>query len=344
MDLAVRKFIYELQVIAELVGCTALLLTGARNTDANYAELTMVDGLFNLTRRRVGIRTVRELEVSKFRGSGNLSGAHFFEISNRGITIFPRLEALWSEPPISHADPTRIEFGIPALDAMLNGGPLSGSTTLLVGAPGSGKTILGTQFLASGAAQGQPGLYLGFFEAPNRLRHRMKELSVDVAAFERNAMLHIMWRPLLERLADGVADELLAFVAKANIKRLFIDGWAGFSKSLNYPERAGAFLFALNSALRTLGVTTLISDETAQHRSDEIRLPEAGVSEACEDIFLLRYAEKKSTLRRLLSVVKMREGSHDKSLREFWILPVGFGLQDPSTSTRKKPTRPKASR
>ena len=96
-----KRFIHELQALLEIIGCSALLLTGAETDEANnYAQRTMVDGLIGLSTHRAGMQTVREIEIQKHRGSEHIMGANFYEISNDGIRIYPRAEAtLASVPP-----------------------------------------------------------------------------------------------------------------------------------------------------------------------------------------------------------------------------------------------------
>jgi len=93
-ELELKKFIHELQVLVELVGCTTLLLTGANANEDQYPMRTMVDGLVRLSVETAGMGAVRTIEVMKFRGGANFLGRHFLEITKTGIVIHPRTEAL----------------------------------------------------------------------------------------------------------------------------------------------------------------------------------------------------------------------------------------------------------
>ncbi len=143
-ELEMKKFVLELQILVELVGCTTLLLTGANQNDEDqYPQRTMVDGLVRLDLEPAGMWTTRTIEVLKFRGAGVILGRHLFEITNAGITIHPRMEALLgsdSRRPGGKRAP--LSFGIESLDGMLGGGLRSGSITMVLGSPGSGKTLL----------------------------------------------------------------------------------------------------------------------------------------------------------------------------------------------------------
>jgi circadian clock protein KaiC len=326
-DLALKKFIHELQVLLEMVGCTALLLTGLKSEESNYPERTMVDGLISLSRRRIGQRSLRELEVSKHRGSDLLAGGHFFDISEAGITIHPRTEAVVGAriAALTEAAAT-VAMGEPELDTMLGGGPLAGSTTLVVGSPGSGKTTFGMQFLATGAKKGDPGLYFGFFEPPHRLREKSKQLTIDVARYEGSGLLTILWQSPVETFADALAEKLFDAITATGAKRVFIDGLAGFYDSMIDGDRTKVFLVALTNELRARGVTTLISGETPQVLDREMRLPEGGLSSIVENLIVLRYLEENNRLRRMMSVVKMRESVFDPSFREFTLSDRGIEI------------------
>ncbi|WP_394821687.1 RAD55 family ATPase [Pendulispora albinea] len=335
-ELELKKFIHELQSLIELVGCTTLLLTGAKGSDANYPERTMVDGLFQLTTKRIGMRTVRELEIEKHRGSSHVLGASFFEISSDGIRIFGRTEAMVGAALVQQAtDTSKLATGISSLDSMLSGGLPSGSTAMLLGSSGSGKTLLGLHFLNAGAHLGERALYFGFFEAPSRLVAKAKSVDLDLAAAIDDGRIEMQWRAPQELLADRAAEELLTTVRRRSIKRVFIDGLDGFRSCVIYPERTGPFFTALSNELRSIGATTLASEETlGLYGCPEKDISLNGVSSMMDTIILLRYVELRTQLHRFISIMKMREGRYDTSLREFQIDESGFHIAESSESAR----------
>lgn len=162
-ELDLKKFLHELQLMAELFGCTALLLTGARSdADAHYAERTMVDGLLQLTLEANGSRATRYVELLKHRGSEGLLGRHAFTIGHAGISVYPRLESQVGHAPPPARPPAWISSGGTGLDKVLGGGIAANSVTGLVGAAGTGKTTLALQFLAAGASDGERSHLLTF--------------------------------------------------------------------------------------------------------------------------------------------------------------------------------------
>lgn len=332
-DLALKKFIHELQVLVELMSCTCLLLTGTNHADAHYPERTMVDGLVTLATTQPGMRTIRELEVVKHRGSPQLTGRHLYEIGPRGVVVHPRLEAVLGTPT-SRPEATRdlLRLGIPALDALMGGGLIRGSTTLLKGPPGIGKTHLGLAFLAEGAAQGEPGLHFGFFEGPPRLLQKADRIGLGLRDAVARGEVELIWNPEHEQLADALAHRMLEAVTRNGVRRVVIDGLGAFLEALIYPARAGAFFAALTNELRARAVTTLITAEARDLVGAEVEVPVSGISAMVENVLYLRYVERRSNTHRLISVFKMSEHGFDPSLREFRITEDGISVAETSAS------------
>jgi circadian clock protein KaiC len=329
-DLSFKRFLQDLQAFAGILGCTTLLLSPPHE-GASHPEKTAVDGIFELSLWLSGPRAVRELVALKFRGSGSLLGRHEVEISEKGLVIHPRTEVQFANPPENgREDRIRMAFGIPRLDESLQGGVLSSSTTMLLGAPGTGKTLLGLHFLLQGAREGQPGAYFGFYETPPRLMEKAAGVGMkDLKKYVDSGLIEIQWQPPLEHNMDSLAERLLERLHERNARRLrlFIDGVSGFRSAAVYPERIGRFFSALSHQLRMLDATTLYSEETPL-LSSGVEAPLAESAAYVENIILLRYVELRSQLYRLISLMKMRESQYDSSIREFSITGEGIRVAD----------------
>ena len=185
-----QMFIHELNVLLEFTGCTAVLLTDSTAEDIGYPARTMVDGLFELRDRLEGVRAVRELVVTKFRGGPLLRGVHFFEIDDDGIRLYPRLEARLAKPSHEPAvSKERMSSGLLGLDRMTGGGLAEGTSTLVLGASGTGKTMLVLHFLSAGFTRKEPSLYFGFFESPARLLGKGDQLGLPGVVAENIILL-----------------------------------------------------------------------------------------------------------------------------------------------------------
>jgi circadian clock protein KaiC len=326
-ELAFKKFIHELNTLVPFVGCTTFLLTNGK-TKAACPEHTMVDGLVELGDPLVGLRATRELVVRKFRGSNHLRGKHVFEITNDGITVYPRLEALLANRQAIPAEKrTMHSFAVPEFDAMLGGGVPSGSTTMLLGPSGSGKTTLGLQFLAAGARQDENGLYFGFFESPPRLVAKGDAVGLGLSDLVRAERVRIEWQPPLEFIIDAIADRLLTLVREQRVRRLFIDGLGGFYTIATHKKRLSRFFAALSNELRALDITTLYTQETRVLFGPGISVPVHGLSAISENIMFLRQVEYCSELRRVISIIKTRESAHQSEIREFRITDRGIEVR-----------------
>jgi circadian clock protein KaiC len=305
-----------------------LLLTNGRRNEY-HPEYTMVDGLIELHDVLFGTQAERELEVRKLRGTDALRGRHSFRITDRGIVAYPRIEALLARPSAADQWPDeRCATGVNQLDAMLGGGIPRSTATLVLGASGSGKTSLGLHFFSQSSAQ-EPGLFFGFYETPLRLRHKAAGIGIKLDGLIEQGHLEILWHPPTEDILDALGNRLLEAVRRRRVKRLVIDGLLGFQEiAADRPHRIGRFLTALANELRVLNVTTVYTAETRNLIGGVIEGPTIGLSTIAENLILLRYVEIRSQLRRLISVVKMRDSDFDSSLREFRITATGIELAD----------------
>ena len=330
-----KRFAYEMQTLASATACTMFLLT---TTEAMSApERTMVDGLIELRQQRQGSRNERRLLVQKIRGTGFLEGEHAFHITGDGLTVFPRIEALFTSP--SRLDPpprARLSSGVASLDAMLGGGLAAATMTALVGPSGAGKTTLGLYFLSASNAD-EPGLLFGCYESPEHLRLKAATMGFDLAAAEQRNDVALHWHPTGEYILDELAHRLLDAVRKRGVRRLVIDGVSGFQQATLEPERIVRFWSALSHELRALGVTTLHTLEMPTLVGVDIRPPGSEISALAEAMVLLRYVEMCSRLYRLISLSKVREGAFDPTIREFSITDTGVIVGKPFEGVHAAP-------
>jgi circadian clock protein KaiC len=279
------------------------------------------------------MRFLRELHVRMFRGSNFLTGLHLMTITNAGVTVYPRTEVVHADAsnqppqPLAISQPSmRMQTGIIHLDEMLQGGIHTGSTTLLLGASGTGKTLLGSHFLVNGAQQKQKGLYFGFYETASQLAYKLARFDLNIERFITDGLLEIKWQSPLQDHLDLLAEEILHAVYERGVQRLFLDGLGGFQRSIDSSERLDLFLVALFTALRASGVTVICSVELPDLFSPTVTLPAniSGITALVENILLLRYVELKSQLYRLISIMKVRESDYDSTIREFRITDQGI--------------------
>ena len=324
-QLDTKKFISELQGHAAFAGCTVLFLTSSRLDDGS-PEHTMVDGVIELGEELYGTRSVRRIQLRKTRGSGALSGLHECEITDDGLVVYPRLESLYSRPSCAESDElTRIPSGIPRLDTLIGGGLPSTSVTLIMGPSGIGKTSLGINFLAQATPEA-PALHFGFYETPQRLRLKARAIGHDLAAMEASGALHMIWQPTTAGLLDALGAKLLNTVRTLGIKRVLIDSLGGMARVTTNTPRLVEFFSALMNELRALGVTVFATWEMRDLFGAEINAPAPELSSIVDNLILMRFVELDSELKRLFSILKMRDSFYDPSLLEVVINDHGIDL------------------
>jgi circadian clock protein KaiC len=320
----VSTFVQNFQALMSLTGTTAVL-TSSVASGTPSPERPLVDGIIALEESLVDMRSTRSMRVRKFRGGLHLEGRHSFRIDAGGVRVFPRLEArgrLAGSPERARSGVRSL--GVPGLDRLLGGAVVAGSTTLVLGAGATGKTTLGLQFLAEGSRRGESCLLFGFFEEPEVLLERARTLPFPLVPPGQDPARLLVWQPPGTYDLDELAVRLLELVRASKVERLFIDSLLGLEPSADPPGRFAGFFLALSRELRNLGVTTLLSAEPGGPRGCEG--DRGAVPAICENVLLLRHLEEGGRMKRLLTVLKTREASHDAGLHPLSIDRRGLAI------------------
>ncbi|HYH12784.1 MAG TPA: ATPase domain-containing protein [Thermomicrobiales bacterium] len=329
------RFIHGLDTRASVLGCTTVFLSGEREAEA---VATHVDGVLQLSNRSVSARDARWLRVSKLRGSDYLNGQHRLVISDNGIAVYPRIESVYAKvEPTWHDPEDRLAFGVPSLDAMAAGGVQVGTATLVLGTPGAGKTLLGLHFLSEGARRGERGILAGFHETPPALASTAERANMGLLPHLESGLVQIMWRPPFELAPDEWAWQLLRMVDEHRPQRLVIDAYSDLIPLFTTPDRRTQFAPALANQLRDRDVTALIIFEVDAFAGTALTVPVQNLSASLDNGILLRTTEVRSSLRRLVSILKQRQTGFDTTIREFSIgengIVVGAALDEANLLT-----------
>jgi circadian clock protein KaiC len=329
-----KRFIHALQAQALIADCTVFLLTGVKPISTEH---TLVDGVIELQTRLYGRRAERTLEVHKLRGTGYVRGTHSYRITDNGIIVYPRTEALLAQPSVmDRATGPAVSTGIPQLDRIMGGGFPHHSTALLVGPPGIGKTTIGLHFLSE-CNRETPGVHFGFYETPAAILDKANALKLPIERLIKQGHVEIIWQPTTEGLLDETCDRLVEAVRRRGVRRLFIDGLQGFERLAPERERLGHIFSAFSSEFRGLGVSTLYTAES-DLIGPVLGLPFSGlslqgVSCIAEIILVTRYVELRSRLHRMISVLKVRDSEINSALHEFTVTKDGIVIApDPATA------------
>lgn len=318
---AFREFVHALQGHAAFSGVTMLLLDHGGAGEPGVLSRTMADGWIDLLDEVRGARAMRALVVRKHRGGPYLRGRHQYRITDDGIVVFPRVEALLSREPAASETEERVGTGIDGLDRMIGGGYPAGSATMLLGPTGAGKTTLGLQFLAACTPEA-PGVLFGLYETPARLRTKARSIGVDLGDLVARGAVEVVWQSPAENLPDELGHRLLGAVARTRAKRVLMDGIGALRHAFLFPERLPVFLNALNDALRAAGTTAVYTLEIPDlHMPTDLGTDD--LSSMVDNLLLLHYAAGEGRLRRRMVVLKVRDSDFDSFPEEFHVTSAG---------------------
>ena len=300
-----------------------------RGRAARQPGFTVADGLLWLYQSVERNSIVRKMQVMKLRGQESVPGLHTFRITDDGLQTFPRTFGLAGQS--DHVKGRRrLSTGIRKLDALLGGGIPEGDSLLVAGPSGSGKSLLGTQFIAEGLRQGEPGIVAIFEEIPAEYAQRAAMFGFDFDTPQKDGTLKIIYLRPLDLSVDETVHEIVNSVKKIGCKRLVIDSLVGFEMALAPGFRTDfrESLYRMIAALTRLGVTILSTVEIEENFTS-MDLSNFTVSFLADDILRLRYVSINGQLRKMLLVVKMRRSEHSIDMVEYQITSKGVVIGEP---------------
>jgi circadian clock protein KaiC len=288
-------------------------------------EFAIADSILMLLKQSTGVREQRFLRVEKLRGSASMPGMHAFNISSEGLVLFPRL--LTPEvSPVYTSNTERVNTGIMGLDDMIEKGFWGGSTTLMAGPTGSGKTIIGLHFIREGVMNNEPGVYVGFQENPVQISRVMRNFNWDPEALLKNGAFELMYRSPVEMQLDSVAAELLNRIREGRVKRVVIDAIGDLKKSCADQQRFSDFMYALTQWFATKNVTCLLLYEL-HNLFDVPQISDEEISNMSDNIVLLNFTRGVEMARRI-RIIKTRGSAHDHRERALQINESGISIRD----------------
>ncbi len=220
----------------------------------------------------------------------------------------------------------RVPFGIDALDTMFSGGLLGGSAVLVEGAPGTGKTTLGMEFIYNGIMKyDEPGLIITFEEFPQQYYHDALQFGWDFRKLEEQQKLKIIFSDPHTTLDefDKMDGEMVALVEKLNVKRVLIDSMTHFESIAADPFELRDLETRLINALKREGVTSLLLREN-DNLLGQVSHVSSKIPFIVDSYVLLRYVEIDSSIAKALCILKMRGSDHHKDIRCFRITEKGI--------------------
>jgi circadian clock protein KaiC len=305
--------------------CTVLLLDDLTSTDRDLQVQSIAHGVLRLEQLHPEYGSERRrLIVLKYRGVSYRGGYHDYVIRRGGISVFPRLIA--SE----HRQSTlqeQLPSGIAELDALLGGGIERGTSTLVVGGAGTGKSSLAAQFVASAAGRGQSAAFFIFDESLTTLLTRTDGLGIDLRRHVESGRVTVQPVDPAELSPGEFAHVIRQSVDRCHASVVVIDSLNGYLNAMPEERFLIIQMHELLSYLGQMGVATIM---TGAHQGliGPMNTP-VDASYLADAVILIRYFEAAGEVRQAISVVKKRGGAHERTIREFRLESGRISIGEP---------------
>jgi circadian clock protein KaiC len=309
-------------------GCTVLMLDDLTRTgqDDPQQVQSIAHGVLRLEQLypEYGAER-RRLIVLKYRGVRFRGGYHDYTIRRGGIDVFPRLVA--SEHQTDQIE-ERLPSGIAEMDALLGGGVERGTSTLIIGAAGTGKSSLAAQFVAAAAARGERGAMFVFDESMHTLLTRTAGLGIDLQTPVDEGLVTLQQVDPAELSPGEFAHAIRRAVEELDASIVVIDSLNGYLNAMPEERFLIIQLHELLTYLGQAGVATLLIGAQQGLIGSHMVSP-VDASYLADSVILMRYFEASGEVHQAISVMKKRGGSHERSIRELRLDSDGISVGPP---------------
>lgn len=292
-----------------------VLLLDDRTAEGNTNDLqlqSIAHGVIKMQslERDFGIKR-RRLEVHKLRASYFREGYHDYTIRTGGVAVYPRLIASEHMPGFERK---HILSGLPELDDLLRGGLHTGTSSLLVGPAGCGKSTIALRYAYSSALRGEKAAIFTFDESLGTMIDRAKNLGMDPTELIASKKLEMHQIDPAELSPGEFVSRIRRMVDEEDLALLVIDSMNGFLNAMPHEQFLAMQLHELLAYLGQQGIATLLT--LAQHGFIGVTNSSIDISYLADTVLLFRYFERAGSIRQALSVLKKRSGTHERTIRE----------------------------
>ena len=309
-----RRQILALKQFFATRDCTVMLLDDMTATDHDLQMQSIAHGVLRLEQLNPEYGAERRrLRVVKYRGVKFRGGYHDYVIDRGGLEVFPRLVAAEHRQATASA---KLPSSIPELDLLLGGGIEEGTSTLILGAAGTGKSTVAAQFAAAAAARGERAALFIFDESPQTLLTRCASLNVALAPAVEDGRVSLQQIDPAELTPGAFTHALRLAVEQRHAKVIVIDSLNGYLNAMPGERFLAIQLHELLMYLGQKGVATIL---IGAHRGliGAQMTTVIDASYLADAVILLRYFEDRGEVRQAISVMKKRGSRHERTLREF---------------------------
>ncbi len=307
-----RKFTYNLLINLIAWESTALLLGEFGMDEIKTNPLfSIVDGILMMSQEEISGEHVRFLQVIKLRGAAHNRDKQAFVVSDRGIEIYaPRITLKRkAHEEVLEANETRVKTGIAILDSLLGPGIPRGSTLIVAGRSGTGKTILLLEFLYRGALeQGEKGLFISFQEPEERLYMMARSLGWDFRAAVKQGLIDILYVPQPEIMVEAQLIEVQEKMIAHSYKRIAIDSISSFLYKVTNPQLSREKVYQIVTIVQNANAVCLMAGDAAS-RGKKVA-PFAGEEGLVDGLIFLSAKKDGRSRQRYIEVCKLRSTDH----------------------------------
>jgi circadian clock protein KaiC len=306
-------------------GATVLMLDDLTAEAADKTVHSVAHGVIRLEELAPAYGAERRrMRILKYRGQRYRGGFHDFTIIKGGVNVFPRLVA---SEHLTHFTRTQFSTGITEFDALMGGGIEAGSSTLILGPAGTGKSLVVMSFVKAAIARGEKAALFIFDEELGLLYDRMKAMNIDLRAEIDKGNILIEQIDAAELSPGEFADRVRRTVDSKKIKTVVIDSLNGYQAAMPEENSLILHMHELLQYLNRQGAATFMT--VAQHGLIGDMQTPVDVTYLADSVILLRYFESRGKVRRAISVIKKRSGFHETTIREFEISNAGLTMGEP---------------
>ncbi len=306
--------------------CTVLLLDDLTSTDRDLQVQSIAHGVIRLEQLYPEYGSERRrLIVLKYRGREFRGGYHDYLIRRGGLEVFPRL-AVSDHARTAGFD--RLASGVSQMDELLGGGIERGTSTLIVGAAGTGKSSLAAQFVAAAAERGQHAAMFIFDESVSTLVSRCTGVGIPLRKAVEKGQVSIQSIDPAELSPGEFVYAIRRAVEGRHVSVVVIDSLNGYLNAMPEERFLIVQLHELLTYLGTAGVATLLIGAHHGLIGSQMNTP-VDASYLADAVILMRYYERKGEVRQAISVVKKRGGAHERTIRDFRLESGGIKIGEP---------------
>ncbi|UZE21240.1 AAA family ATPase [Pseudomonas sp. B21-056] len=266
----------------------------------------------------------RRVRVIKYRGQKYRGGFHDFTILADGVHVFPRLVAAEHRGGYQRE---QLSSGLEGVDALLGGGIESGSSTLILGPAGTGKSLISMLFAVAAVQRGEKAALFIFDEELSLLFDRMKNMGIDLESLRESGNLSIEQVDAAELSPGEFSHRVRRCVDDGDIKTVVIDSINGYQAAMPEENALVLHMHELLLYLNRRGASTFMT--VAQHGLVGDMQAPVDITYLADTVILLRYFEALGKVRRAISIIKKRTGSHESTIREYRIGSQGMTVGEP---------------